>query len=169
MSDSGIAPQAAMVRAETIANTVATAVIAAGLSWLIFHGRSEIPALAPPPDGLFGMLPGTFNFTFLVSLVLTLIVRRRVRAGVCQRLQPSEGSRWGAGLPRHVAARALVLALGVTAIGVPAGVGAVWLSIRLGWLPLSWSVAGMTAFFVLYFIVLALVVTPVTVWRALRD
>ena len=158
-----------MVRKETVLNVVVTVVIATLLSWAVFRGETRIAAFAPVPGGIFGILPGTFNFALLVTTALTLITRRRVRAGLYRRLDPGEGMRLGAALPRSVLLRALVLAAIATVIYVPVGSGLAFAAIRVGLIPGIWSFAGMLAFFVLYFVALAVVLTPVVLWRALRD
>ena len=158
-----------MVRKETVGNIIATVVIAALLSWAVFRGETQIAAFAPVPGGIFGILPGTFNFTLLVTIALTLITRRRVRAGLYRRLEPCEGLQIGAALPRSVLLRALMLAAIATIIYVPVGAGVSWAGIRVGLIPGAWSFAGMLFFFVLYFAALAVVLTPVVLWRALRD
>ncbi|HRX89743.1 MAG TPA: hypothetical protein P5528_09880 [Steroidobacteraceae bacterium] len=169
--DSSVAPaeQAAMVRRETVANTLATIVIAAVLTWLIFRGQASIEPLAAAPDGIFGILPGTFNFTLLVTIVLSLVIRARVRRGAVGRLAPGEGSRVGAALPGNVLLRGIVLALIVTLLFVPLTYGLCYALSAAGVLPDRWTFAGMLAFFVAYFTLLAWLVTPVIVWRALRD
>ncbi len=162
-------PHALAVRRETIANTIATAVIAVLLSWLIFRGRDAIGAFEAPPGGIFGILPGTFNFTLLVTVVLTLVVRGRVRRGDIARLAANEGSMRGASLPANLLLRAVALALVATLLLVPLSAGAVYALIVGGLLPERWSLVGMSGFFALHFVVLSLLVTPVVVWRALRD
>ena len=158
-----------MVRRETIGNTVASAVIAAALTWLIFADQTATPALAAPPGGIFGILPGTFNFTLLVAVALTLITRRRVGRGQCRRAQVDEGVRVGVSLPGNVLLRALTLAGIVSAVLVPLTYLLVWAGIRFGWIPQEWPFVGMLVLFVGYFVLLSLIVTPIVVWRALRD
>jgi hypothetical protein len=155
-----------MVRTETAINTVATVVIAGAISWLLFRGQDSIPALAAPPGGIFGIVPGTFNFTLLVTLVLTLVIRGRLRAGRVRRLPPAGIV---ARLPRHAFARALVLAAATTLAFVPLTFALVRAGIGAGLLTNSWSFAGMLAFFCAYFAVVALAVTPLIVRRALAD
>lgn len=160
---------AAMVRRETAVNTVATAVIAALLTWAIFDDRTAIVALAEPPDGIFGIVPGTFNFTLLVTLALSLVTRRRVAKGLCALPAEGEGLRVGAMLPRNVMLRAVALALVVSAALIPPIYLLIAGGTRLGWIATQWSFTGMLAFFVAYFTALSLIVTPIVVWRALRD
>jgi len=158
-----------MVRAETTINTVVTIVIAGVLSWLIFRGETAIAPLDAPPRGIFGILPGTFNFTLLVTLALTLITRRRLRAGLFPRFGEQEGPRVGARLPANVVLRAITLAVAATIVCVPVGGGVVWAGVRGDILPATWSFAGMLLFFTVYFAALSLFVTPIILWRALRD
>lgn len=169
MVETGTAPQAAMVRKETIGNTIATAVIAAILTWAIFRGQSAIPVWVKAPGGIFGILPGTFNFTLLVTIALTLITRRRVTKGLYGRVAPQDGNQRGRSLPSNVLLRGVVLGFVATLIFVPIAAGAVWLATRAGLLPAVWSFEGMLAFFVMYFVALSWIVTPVVIWSALRD
>ncbi len=163
------AAQAAMIRKETLINTVATAVIAAALSWAIFRGNSSIVALSPPVGGILGILPGTFNFTLLVTIALTLITRRRVRSGLCPPLARDAMKGIRGALPSNVIARAIVLAAMATLAFVTVCEGGVWLAIRLNAVPIEWSFPGMLGFYVVYFVVLSLVVTPIILSRSLAD
>ena len=163
------AEHAALVRRETISNTIATAAIAVILTWLLFRGQASIRALSAPPGGIFGILPGTFNFTLLVTLALTFITRKRVSRQQVRRLAAHEGKTLGAKLPGNALARALLLAVCFTAICVPVAYGLIQVATSVQWLPQAWSLAGMAVFFVVYFVLLSLAVTPLVVWRALRD
>jgi hypothetical protein len=158
----------AMVRNETVANTAITILLAAAIVWALFHGRAAIPALAPPPGGIFGLLPGTFNFTLLVTIVLTLVVRGRVRKGRVGRWAPGRAVplRW---LPANVVLRGLALAALATLAFVPATYLLVRAGIGTGVLPAEWSFGAMLLLFCAYFGLLALWVTPVVVRRALAD
>ena len=158
-----------LVRKETAINTVITAVIAAVLSWVIFRNQADVRALTTPPGGIFGILPGTFNCSLLVTIGLTFVIRGRVRRGAAARVAPADGSQLGASLPANVVLRGLVLALLATLTFVPVATLAVWTSVRTGLVLSSWTFAGMTLFFVVYFVILSLVITPIVVWRALRD
>jgi hypothetical protein len=164
----GPADPDAMVRDETVANAVITVVLAAAIVWALFHGQSAIRALAPPPGGIFGLLPGTFNFTLLVTVVLTLVIRARVRSGRVGRWPTARAVplRW---LPANVVLRGFALAAVATIAFVPATLLLVRAGIGAGVLPAEWSFAGMLLLFCAYFGVLALWVTPVIVRRALAD
>jgi hypothetical protein len=158
----------ATVRTETLANTAITVVLAAAIAWLMFRGQSQIEALAPPPGGIFGIVPGTFNFTLLVTIVLTLVIRGRVRRGRAQR--------WPAGrplpatwLPRNVVLRGLAFAAAMTLTLVPATFLLVRGGIAAGVLPAAWPFGAMLALFCAYFGLLAYLVTPPVVRRALAD
>ena len=156
-----------LVRRETVLNTVLTAVIAAALTWVLFHGRAGIAPLAPVPDGIFGILPGTFNFTLLVTLGLSASIRHRVARGRVTRIAVVPGR--AARLPRLLLLRALLLAAAATVLLVPLTYGVVWTCLRAGFIPALWSFTGMTVFFVAYFCALSLIITPWVVWRALQD
>lgn len=60
---------------ETVVNTVISGALAALITWLIFRGRQDIPLLGGPESGVFGIVPGTFMFSALVTLALSLIMR----------------------------------------------------------------------------------------------
>lgn len=163
------AEHAALVRRETINNTVATAVIAALITWLLFRGQKAIDPLSSPPGGIFGILPGTFNFSLLVTIALTLITRGRVSRQALRPLAAHEGVGLGSWLPHNALARGVLVAACLTALLVPTTYIAVRLVTNLEWLPQTWSLTGMAVFFVCYFVLLSLLVTPLVVWRALHD
>ena len=156
-----------LVRRETTTNALVTAVLAALISWLLFRGRTGIPAIGGGTDGIFGIIPGTFNFTLLVTLVLTLVTRGRVRRGAPNRL-PAQGLLARA-LPDNVLLRSLMLAFLLTLTLVSLTYAAGLTAIRTGVLPPTWSFAGLLLFYVVYFVALALIVTPIVIWRALSD
>lgn len=164
----GSADAETTVRIETAVNTVATIVIAAAVSWLLFGGEAAVVALARPPGGIFGILPGTFNFTLLVTLVLTVVLRRRRARGRVGRAS-LDGAAVAGALPRHLLLRAVALALTATVLFVPATAALVWLAIARGVVAPAWSPGGMLAFYCSYFALLALAVTPSVVRRALAD
>jgi hypothetical protein len=126
----------------------------------------SISPIAEPPDGIFGILPGTFNFTLLVTLGLTLALRARLRAA--PRVAMPANSPWS-WLPRHLILRALLLAILATLAFVPLTMIAIRALVASGALPLQWSLGAMIAFFVGYFVLVTWAVTPAVVWRALRD
>lgn len=156
---------AEIIRRETISNVIASAVIGGLIAWLLFRGATAIEPFAKPPGGVFGIIPGTFNFSLLVTVVLTLILRRRFRGGPA--FETGSGSKRQ--LPANVAVRGLVLAAGATLLLVPATMLLIWLGTRAGLLPATWSASGMIAFFVVYFVLLTWVLTPVIVKGALND
>ena len=165
-ADRGASHESFVLR-ETLINTLLTAVIAAALSWLLFQGREHIPALGPVPDGIFGIIPGTFNFTLLVTIGLTLSIRARRRRGTAPRLASIRGA--VAALPSNVVARALALAVLLSVLLTPSGYGLVEVMIRSDLAASTWSFLGITCFFVVYFCLLSLIVTPLVAWRALAD
>ncbi len=158
---------AEVIRAETAINTAVTAVIAGLITWLIHHGRESIPLFGLPAGGLFGILPGTFNFTLFVTVVLTLVIRARVRRGACASL--SRDLKSTRLLPPNLLLRGLLLAFVMTVILVPAGYGIAWMTTGTGDVSPAWRLPGLTVFYVVYFVMLSLVVTPLVVARALQD
>jgi hypothetical protein len=84
-------------------------------AWLVFGGRTFIEA-AGPRGFAVDFLPQTFMVTFMSTLIPTWLTRRRVRAGLIQKL-PAPVSR----LPRSLILRALAFALVATLVlGLPA-------------------------------------------------
>ena len=168
-ADDVLAAAQRLVRRETVVNLAVSAVLAAFVGWLIFRGDTALVALAPPLGGVFGIVPGTFNFTLLVTLGLSMVIRKRVRAGAAPLLDASHaGTRW-ARLPQPLSLRALTLAVLATLTFVPLTLLLVRVAIGAGLLPAQWSFAGMLGFFVVYFVLLTWAVTPIVVWRALLD
>ena len=92
---------------ETVLNTVISGILAALITWLIFRGQEDIPLLGGPESGAFGIVPGTFMFSAVVTLALSLIMRGRINKGSVTRLparQPAlaEKAAARAGIPaRH--------------------------------------------------------------------
>lgn len=162
------AAHAQLLRKETLGNTIATAVIAALLTWLIFHREGSVDMLSAPPGGMFGIIPGTFNFTLLVTIGLTLVTRRRVSRGQYLRRR-RVGAGWIERLPGNVLLRALLLAASLTLVLVPLAYALMWGGIRAGLWPAQWALWGVFLFYVLYFVLLSLIVTPLVVWRGLGD
>lgn len=154
---------ARMARRETLTCMLVNAALASAIVWVLYRNVSPIP-LWGPAGGVFGFLPGTFMFTLLFTAAITLVVRGRVRSGAIRRLGESEGPGLGAMLPRNVALRALALALACTIVLVPLAFGLLWLLS-----PAQLSFGTVLALNVAYFVLLAAVVTPIAVWRAMRD
>ncbi len=155
-----------VVRHETWINCIVSAVLAGGVAWLIFRGQSAVAAWAPPPGGIFGILPGTFNFTLLVTLALTAVIRKRYRAVAPPAV--SSTAPWG-WLPRQLLLRGLLLAALVTTLFVPATMLLVIWAIRLSLVAAIWTLPAMIGFFIVYFVLVTAFTTPIVVWCALRD
>ena len=106
------------IRRETLIAVVVNCVIAAALTWIsVEHSRPSI-LVGGPGAGAFGILPGTFLFTFLLTLGLSFVVRARIRRGEL-RLADQKAASWIRVLPQNVLLRALVLAVAATLIGPP--------------------------------------------------
>jgi hypothetical protein len=150
---------------ETLANTVFATAQGALQAWLTFDGNRAAPLIDTPPRGLFGLLPGAFLFSFLVTVCLTLATRRRARRGTLRAVC----SRPWVPLPRNLWLRAATLATGsLLAMGlVPYFVLA--MGVRQGmWAPVL-SRNTMLVVFAMYFGVLSLIVTPLVIARAHQD
>ena len=158
-----------MVRRETFANTIATAVVAVGITWVAFHNRALVPVFEAPPGGVFGIVPGTFNFSLLVTLILTRVVRARVRNGRIARGDVPGLAGFTRLMPRNVLVRALLVACVMSLIFLPLTYGSIWIALNAGLLPQAWSVLGMEVLFGVHFTLLSVVVTSLVVAAALRD
>lgn len=165
----GESDRAAMVRKETVANTIVTGAVAVLVTWLIFRNRELVPIFEAPPRGAFGIVPGTFNFTLLVTLILTLVVRVRVRKGRIGRGEVSRLAWFTHLMPRNVLMRAVFMACVMSLVFLPLTYGSIWLAVKGGLVPPAWSMMGMELLFGAHFMLLSVVVTSLVVAGALRD
>ncbi len=160
--NAGLVARRLVIR-ETAVAVLVNALIAIVIVWLLFRGSASIPVLGPQ-GGAFGVLPGTFMFTFLLTIGLTLALRRRVRAGTIVRSEGEVTGGLARRLPGPLLARALVLALAAEVLLVPAT-----FAVLAAFAPASWSYRTVLVFNVAYFAVLSLLVVPLVVRRALLD
>ena len=117
----------AVVRSETIVSTAIYALVPSVVLWCVG---------APPPQAMFGqqgittpLLLAAGVGTFMMTLVLTSIVRLRVRKGSLPSLHWPRVERGAMRyLPSFLLARAFVLAVISVAIFVPMGIAAVGLA-----------------------------------------
>lgn len=147
--------------AETLINVAASALIAAVITWLTFRGKTDVDWVGGPESGAFGIVPGTFMFTAVVTIVLSIIMSKRVERGAVSSLPPANlptPLRW---LPANVALRGV-------ALGALAWLALVPLTMVLlravG--PESTSFGALMIFYVAYFALLALIIVPIIVLRA---
>ncbi len=152
------------VRNETIVSIVLNALVSAVFVWLLFRGKSEVGLWGM--DGLaFDLLPTTFMITFMMTLGLSLVIRRRVGRGSAPRLGWVRAEHpWLRFLPAWLLPRALLLAAGMMVLFVPATVG---LLIAAGWHPMA--IGHVYLFKVIYGALMGLVATPVILLAALAD
>lgn len=135
----------------------------------LFPGLIRLAGLPPPQrldgaDGLVsGMLKGAGLAMFLMTLLLTIAVRARQRAGL-PALDPARLPPPARALPRVLALRAVVVAIGSMLAIVPVSALLAY-ALRL----LPFTMAEATLFNIGYGAVVALVVTPTVARRALAD
>lgn len=151
------------VRNETIVSTAINSLIPAAIIWFV-----ELP----PPDSLVGtngiigpMAKASGLATFAMTLVLTMIVRMRVRKGALPALNWPQGERGALGwLPSNVFLRALAVAFLAVILLVPTGLAVVAL---LGIVPLDR--VGFLIFNLLFGALVGIVMTRFVVLPALAD
>ena len=149
---------------ETAISVFLNVLVSAAFAWFPFHGADYVPLWGP-----FGiavdLVPTTFMITLMVSIALTLITRRRVRAGQVPALNPTAisypGFRW---LPRQVVWRAVALAMTLTVVLV-LGFVALFVVAGVDRLPFD----RFFLFKLIYGGLLAILVTPFILAAALAD
>lgn len=151
------------VRAETVASVVINAAVSAAFVWLIFRGMAVIPLWGS--RGLaVDLIPTTFMITLMSTIASTLITRGRLRRSQAPQLARADAGSIARALPRNLLLRALTLALGATLVLVPLTVaGLILFGIE------SAAYGNVMLFKIGYGAVLALIVTPAIVRRALLD
>ena len=151
------------VRNERVVSTAINSLIPAGIIWALD---------LPPPSTLLGptgiilpMSQAALAATFLMTLVLTAIVRARVGNGALPMLDWPRGDRgWYRRLPQNIVRRAAVLAVIAWLLLVPAGLLLVAL---LAILPMTRTT--MLVFNLLFGAVIGIVMTRPVVLAALAD
>ena len=147
--------QAGYVRKETLIGVVINAVLSAVFVFLIFRGRD----LVPVGEIAFDALPQSFMVALMTTIVPTALTRRRLRSGVVAPLPLGRLQ-----LPHNLVLRGLLVAL---VVAVASG--------ALHWLvlpslsPAAWSFATLLTYKVTYGGLLALVLGPFVLRRALVE
>lgn len=152
-----------VVRQETVVSVAINALAPAAIIWFLD---------VPPPQTLLetqpivrDMLAASGIATFMMTLVLTLIVRARVRKGALPALEWPHGERGlMAFIPQNLLLRALALGLTAVVLLVPPGLVIVALT---GILPLT--KLGFLAFNLAFGAVVGLVMARFVVLTALAD
>lgn len=145
------------VTAETVLNSILSAILSAGFVWLIFGGRARVPTWGM--DGVaFDFVPMTIAIAFMMTLGLTLYTRRRCATG---KAPPLSGR---ARLPRLLPLRAALNAIGAALLLVPLAVGLLALTGRA-----DYAFGEVMAMKIIYGTLVAAVVTPLIITEALRD
>jgi len=147
---------------ETVLNTVISGILTALITWLIFGNQEDIPLLGGPESGAFGIVPGTFMFSAVVTLALSLIMRGRINKGSVTRLPAGSLSLLRKLLPSQVFLRSIAAGLIMWLLLVPTT-----LLLLSALAPSSISFTGLLVLFVAYFVVLTLIVVPAVILRSL--
>ena len=143
---------------ETAISMGINAVLSAVFVFLIFRGKTKIGLWGA--GGLaFDFVPQTFMVALMAALVPTLLTRKAARKG-----SVPAGPAFAARLPGNAFVRALLVAVTVTAVGVPLAILVVDVSSPGGLLFSAVLVAK-----VIYGTSLACIVTPVAIRAALAD
>lgn len=150
---------------ETAISIAVNAAVSAAFAWGLFHDVTEVPLRGVQGIGV-DLVPTVFMITLMLTLALTLVTRRRMRAGTLFGLHGGTGAlpRPLAMLPGNVLLRALVLALALTAMLVPASIALLAVAGTE-----SMPLGAFVGFKVLYGAALGAVVTPLVLLRALAD
>lgn len=149
---------------ETAISVVLNVLVTAAFAWFPFHDEDSVPLWGPLGIAV-DLVPTTFMITLMVSIALTLITRRRVRAGHVPGLNPAAMSYpWYGWLPRQVVWRAVALGMTLTVVLVP-GVIALFVLAGINLLPFD----SFFLFKLIYGGLLAILITPVILTAALAD
>lgn len=146
-----------MLRTEAAISIVPNALVSALFVWLLFRDADRI-GLWGMQGIAFDLVPTTFMLTLMTTIGLTIVVRRRVRAGAAR---PAAGTTQ---LPRHPVLRGIVLGFAMLLLFVPASVLVLHLFGAGGW-----SFGEMLVFKIAYGVAVGVVATPIVVLAALRD
>lgn len=148
------------IRSETRVSMAINTVISGLFAWFPFQGVSTVP-LWGGMGMVVDLLPTVFMITLMTANIETLLTRKRVRSGELAAMPVPPRWQW---LPRNVLLRALVLGLLMTALLVPL-MTALFLVTGIESLPYPVFFAYKLVFGAL----LALLITPIILRRALGD
>lgn len=154
------AAQRAYIRSETIVSFVINAGLSALLAFVAFGGMDRIPLIGGPGALLFDGVLQSLGIAFFVTLVPSLIARKRVKNGKVSPVPEMRPSR----LPNNIVLRSAVIALAAGSFGVV---------LHAAVLPLvspdHWTFATALPFKILYGGLLGAAVTPIAVGAVLRE
>ena len=105
---------------ETAVSTVFNTAISALFAFLLAQGAPTVP-LWGATGMAFDLLPTVFMITLVTTLIVTLLTRKRIRAGKVPPLGAGEGG-WLGWAPRNAALRALVYAGLLALVLVPVSI-----------------------------------------------
>lgn len=163
MTDQLSAAHGAMLNGEIAISTAINALVPAALIW--FLDVTPPQRLVGPDDLMRAIVPASGLATFIMTLVLTPVIRARVARGAVPPLAwPPVERRWYRLIPRNLALRALSLALLAILLLVPVTSAFVAFA---GLLPLT--KIGALIFNVVFGALVGLVMTRFVVLPALAD
>ena len=143
------------VRKETLIAVGINSALSALFALIVFGGKDA----APVRDVAFDAFPQSFMIALMTTLVPTALTRRRLRQGAVPPLATGAMP-----LPRNLLLRALLVAV----TGALVGGGLNWLLLPL-LAPELWLFGPLLAFKILYGGLLALLLAPAILRRALAD
>lgn len=154
------------VKSETRLAIALNVVISAFFAWLVFPKTGEI-AMWGASGMAFDLLPTTFMILFMTTLALSLVTRRRIKAGAIAPIDLEDAPNDFSGLaakrlPRNIPLRAVTLAVGACVALIPFLVGALTL---VG--AASMNFPTFAAFKMAYGAFLGLVFTPIILLSAM--
>jgi len=151
------------VRNETVVSVAINSLVPAAIIWFV---EAHPPETLVGPEGIIAsMVPAAGMATLLMTLILTLIVRARVRKGALPALDwPAEERGLMRLVPRNLPLRAIALAVLAVILLVPTGLIVVSL---LGVLPMSR--VDFLIFNLIYGAIVGLVMARFVVLPALAD
>ncbi len=150
------------VTGETVVSTVINTILSVVFAFLAAGGQDRVPLWGGRGMAV-DFVPTVFMITLVTTIAVTLITRKRMRAGKVAPLPAGEGGplAWA---PRNAFARGFTYASLAAAVLVPLSIGVLHL-LRVDELPLMTFVA----FKAVYGAVLSLLITPPIVRAALAS
>jgi hypothetical protein len=142
------------VRRETLIGIAINAVLSALFVFLLFGGSETIPVR----DIALDAVPQSFMIALMTTIVPTLLTRKRLRQGEVEALADANA------LPSNLLLRALLVAAASAVIG-----GALHWLLLPALAPATWSFLALLAYKIVYGAVLAWLLGPILLRRALAD
>ena len=156
--------QARFLRNETVASVVINALLAALFARLVFGGRQQVDLWGSA--GLaWDLVPTAFLIAFIMTLIVTMLTWRRLRAGSAPSVAWARAQHaWLGGLPRSLPLRAVAMGLLSVVLFVPPAVLVLYQGQLCPMAP-----AGVYGVKIVFSAAVALVFTPVVLLAAMSD